>query len=31
MPPKLIPKFDAKFKARLFEGYGLTEASPFVR
>ena len=28
MPPNLIPQFDAKFKTRLFEGYGLTEASP---
>lgn len=28
MPPDYIPVFEQKFKVRMLEGYGLTEASP---
>ncbi len=28
MPAELIPKFEKKFKTKMIEGYGLTEASP---
>ncbi|MFO7569920.1 MAG: AMP-binding protein [Smithellaceae bacterium] len=28
MPPEFIPVFEEKFRVRILEGYGLTEASP---
>ena len=30
LPPKLIPVFEKKFRVKLLEGYGLTEAAPVV-